>query len=305
MFGNFVAGSRVVVVLLAFTGTTLVVACGDESAEEALAEDDPYPIDLGGTGGGEEPWPADGTDGGPWGDSGGNSQEPDPVCDRPVGEGACTDITLCEAFGCGGKAQSLNHYGCERVQCTAHADCRSDERCYAVALDEVCMPSEQTCSEADGVCECRVTNDCNGTQTSHCLPISFYPIEEDCDVSQWQCGELAERQRSVVSSLAYHAVGENADLVADLGACSARVALARTLEPCTETACQVICEVGSCGHYDDVEACVAACEPLAAEQSEAMDTLLQNLAVAPPLDGECSCDACPPDSELCVGLWGC
>ena len=301
------SGRQSLFVVAVVFSASFVVGCAAEDGESMADTDADYPIDLGGTGGGDE---GGGTGGFPsdepgWGDSGG--AEPDPVCDGPVGGGACAELTACEAFGCGGKSESLNHYGCARQQCTAHADCGATNRCFVVALDEACLPGKETCAAVGGVCECTASMDCEGTHVAHCLPESVYPREEDCNVPTWACESLPERQLSLARSLGHHAVNDSVDLVADLGACSERVALARIATPCAESSCQVICEIGSCGAHPDVEACVAACEQIAAEETpEQIEAVVRRLAASPPLGEACSCSACDGlDTSLSVGLWAC
>jgi hypothetical protein len=257
-------------------------------------------------------WPGD-TDGGadPWGDTDGGLDtgggDVDPVCDGPVGAGACAQVTRCDAFGCGGKSEGLDHYGCERRGCTAYTDCLVTEHCHSVALDEICVPGAETCADADGECECTASNDCAGNLAAHCLPVEVYPPEEDCDPSLWPCAELFARQGAVVDAHAHHASAGNIDLETSLAQCSERLAMARIDPRCAETPCQLVCEIGSCDAYEDVETCVLACESLVAQaDAGAIDAVLRALAGSPPLDGACACSACDTlDTDLCAGLWGC
>ena len=229
----------------------------------------------------------------------------DPVCDGPVGAGACQQVSLCDAFGCGGKAQGLDHYGCERTTCTSHAECPETERCHPVAMEETCLPSAETCEDVDGDCVCTAAQDCTGTYAAHCLPIEVYPLEEDCDPAQWECEELAERQQSIADAFAHHLSSGHDDLAVDLGRCSERVAMARIADTCGESACRVVCELGSCGAFEDVDSCVAACEALVADGT-AIEAVVPALAAAPPTDGSCACAACDgEDTTLCADLWGC
>jgi hypothetical protein len=258
-------------------------------------------------------WPGDTDD--PFGDTGGGDTgavdtgggDVDPVCDGPVGAAACAAITRCEAYGCGGKSEGLDHYGCARRSCVAHDECAATERCYAVALDETCLPSEESCVDMGGVCECVATDDCMGTYAAHCLPLEVYPLEEDCDPTAWPCDELFARQLAVVDAFARHVGEGNTDLATDLGQCSLRLASARVAERCGEAPCQIVCELGSCSAHADVEECVTACTAVLAEQGAApIESVMEALAVSPPLDGECACTACDGlDTDFCTGLWAC
>lgn len=123
-------------------------------------------------------------------DESGSSSTGEPVpaeCGDGFDDQGCA---VCDIFACGGKTAVFNHFGCPRTECASDADCASSEACYVRAFGASCLSSFESCTMADGVCECTGNDDCGGIVQAHCLPTGFYPTQEYCDLAQFECGAM-------------------------------------------------------------------------------------------------------------------
>ncbi len=239
------------------------------------------------------------------GDSGGSSESgggPAQSCGAPVGVDACAAVSVCDVYTCGGKASIYNHEGCPRQDCALDAECDAGWRCYPLVLDTACATGKLRCADAAGECSCGEVESCSANRRAHCLPESFYPASDDCDVAQFPCGsEIGDWHDALLATATAHAAAGATELADEVAGCSARAAQARV--SCGEPRCAVLCAIAPCGHAD-LASCTAACDgATSALAPTRFDTLLD--AVARDAASACNCSACADGDEVCMEIWSC